>query len=100
MIGREIVAEINLLADKTWDSKVANIVRLLDDNNYAGLYSYVHVADLMQITFAAPQFKVFNIDLSSDITHRKVLDTIDDYFGEFEHDRSYKRDDSQDIKVP
>lgn len=99
MIGRNLVEEVNLLSDTTWDSKVQNIIQLLDENNYAGLYSYVHVADLLQITFAAPQFKVFNIDLSSDITHRKVLDIVDDYFGEFEHDRSYRRDDTQDIKI-
>jgi hypothetical protein len=96
MSGPEVVQEINTLSEKTWDSKAKNTIRLLDDNGYKDHYSYDHFGDKLTVLFFARHednsitvIKEFVFDLSSDTTERQFLVVVDDYFGQFENDRSY-----------
>lgn len=96
MSGPEIVREVNAMSAATWDSKVKNTLRLLDDNGYKTRYNYIHLVDSLTISFftrnldnSVTPIKDFVFDLSSDTTERQFLVVVDDFFGQFEGDRSY-----------
>lgn len=95
MSGPEVLAEVADLSLHTWDSKYKNTLRLLDDNGYKGKYTHAHLANFLSVVFftvvngVAVPIKTFDFDLSSDTTERQFMVVVDDYFGEFEGDRSY-----------
>ena len=96
MSGPERVQEVNALSQNTWNSKSLNTLRLLDDNGYKGIYNATHIGDKLTVDFYTRNpdnsitiYKTFEFDLSSDTTERQFLVVVDDYFGEFERDRSY-----------
>ena len=96
MSGPEVVKETNALSEMTWNSKALNTVRLLNDNGYKDHFSYDHFGDKLTVVFftrhednSITVIKDFVFDLSSDTTERQFLVVVDDYFGQFENDRSY-----------
>lgn len=106
MSGPEIIAEVAIMSAGTWDSKAKNTIRLLDDNGYKDHYSYDHFEDKLTVVFftrhednSITLIKDFVFDLSSDTTERQFLVVVDDYFGNFDGDRSYDWEQDSGAKL-
>ena len=89
MSGPEVVDEVAALAASTWDHKVINIIRILDDNGYKGAYYTSRTADTNMLHIIFP-VHIFVVSLPHVDSERVVLRTIDDYFGEYMNDRVHE----------
>lgn len=89
MSGPEVIKEVAELSASTWDHKVMNIIRILDENGYKGAYYTSRTADtnLLHIVFPT---HIFVVMLPMVDSERVVLRTVDDYFAEYEHDRVHE----------
>jgi hypothetical protein len=66
--------EANLIAGKTFVPKSKNILRLLDDNGFRGLYTAELDFDMLTITFTGRPAVV--CDLSSEATHAMIYEYL------------------------